>query len=60
MHRTAALALVLTGTLALGACGSGSSGGSGGSSDKSASGTSSGSSKKGGLMTIIVNDPSNP
>lgn len=60
MHRTAALALVVTGTLALGACGSGSSGGSGGSSDKSASGTSSGSGKKGGLITIIVNDPSNP
>src|SRR3954454_1367048 len=60
MHRTAALALVLTGTLALGACGSSSSGGSGGSSDKSASGTSSGSTKKGGLITIIVNDPANP
>ena len=60
MHRTVALALVLTGTLALGACGSGSSGGSGGSSDKSASGTSTGSAKKGGLITIIVNDPSNP
>jgi erythritol transport system substrate-binding protein len=60
MHRTVPLALVLTGTLALGACGSGSSGGSGGSSDKSASGTSTGSGKKGGLITIIVNDPSNP
>jgi erythritol transport system substrate-binding protein len=61
MHRTAALALALTGTLAIGACGSGSSGGaSGGSSDKSASGASTGSSKKGGLITIIVNDPSNP
>jgi erythritol transport system substrate-binding protein len=53
--RTAALALVLTSTLALGACGGSSS------SDKSSSsGSGSGSSKKGGLISIIVNDPSNP
>jgi erythritol transport system substrate-binding protein len=51
---TAALALVLTGTLALGACGSSDSSG------KSGSGGSSASSKKGGLISIIVNDPSNP
>jgi len=57
MYRKVALTLMLSGTLVLAACSSGSSSdkasGSGGSG-------SSGSSSKGGLITIIVNDPSNP
>lgn len=54
MYRKAALTLVISATLALSACGSSSS--SSGSGDSGGSGGSA----KGGLITIIVNDPSNP
>ncbi|HEX5562036.1 MAG TPA: D-ribose ABC transporter substrate-binding protein [Nocardioidaceae bacterium] len=51
--RTALLTLLVSATLTVAGCGSG------GSSSNNASGGS-GKSTKGGLITIIVNDPSNP
>ncbi|MDH2444673.1 D-ribose ABC transporter substrate-binding protein [Amnibacterium sp. CER49] len=57
----AALALGIGLTVALAGCASGGSGSSGGSSKSSSSSSSSGGSgKKGGLISIIVNDPANP
>jgi erythritol transport system substrate-binding protein len=53
MLRKAALPLVISATLTLAACGSGSS-------SSSDSGSSGSKSTKGGLISIIVNDPSNP